>query len=411
MADIRTGILMSLVSLLLMFGPASAVVNGQLSREVREKFEAILLDLDQDIRIEFEKAIANDSPVVELTPQQFRKFRNNPVNPFDISDIDPDDLDGNIELRFELPSIRNRPVQPFERQSRSLRRRLRPVVAEVASSVVKITDGTDQIALGTVVRSDGLILTKASEILNRSAIYCDVGLQGTHEATIVEMDQRNDLALLRINQRNLPAISWSDSQPLNGSFVVTPDPEGGVISLGAYSVVARSTIGEGLLGVVPQTASEGVVIAEPVEPDTAAYQAGLARGDVIVSIDGVQILDVQQLVNEIRKRHAGDQIHIGFIRNGAARFAKAKLARNELTGMRAARFKMMSRLGAVPSERDSNFPVVFQHDSELFPEQCGGPICDLHGNVLGINISRESRAASYAIPANHVKTILERILD
>jgi serine protease Do len=87
------------------------------------------------------------------------------------------------------------------------------------------------------------------------------------------------------------------------------------------------------------------------------------------------------------------------------------LARNELTGMRAARFKMMSRLGAVPSDRDSNFPVVFQHDSPLFPEQCGGPICDLQGNVLGINIARESRAASYAIPANHVRTILERFLD
>ena len=69
------------------------------------------------------------------------------------------------------------------------------------------------------------------------------------------------------------------------------------------------------------------------------------------------------------------------------------------------------KTGAVPSDRDSNFPVVFQHDSPLFPEQCGGPICDLRGNVLGINIARESRAASYAIPAKHVRTILDDFLQ
>ena len=74
------------------------------------------------------------------------------------------------------------------------------------------------------------------------------------------------------------------------------------------------------------------------------------------------------------------------------------------------RFKMMNRLGAVPSRRDDNFPNVFQHDSPLFPEQCGGPITDLQGNVLGINISRKGRAACYAIPSDHLKMVLDELM-
>jgi S1-C subfamily serine protease len=85
----------------------------------------------------------------------------------------------------------------------------------------------------------------------------------------------------------------------------------------------------------------------------------------------------------------------------------AKLAGRRLSGERAARFKMMSRLGAIPSRRADGFPVVFQHDAPLFPEQCGGPIVDLDGAVIGMNIARNGRAASYAIPSNHLQTLIE----
>jgi serine protease Do len=72
---------------------------------------------------------------------------------------------------------------------------------------------------------------------------------------------------------------------------------------------------------------------------------------------------------------------------------------------------MMARLGAIPSRRADQFPVVFQHDSPLLPEQCGGPITDLEGNVIGINISRNNRSASYAIPSAHIEKVLPRLRE
>jgi serine protease Do len=389
-----------------------ALPAQELDQEVREKFERMLDDLDGDLRSQFQQALNNNTPVVEMTAPQFRRFREHPANPFDIDDIDPNDLDGKIELRFELPSLRNRPIQPFERQSRSLRRNIRDAVAVAAQSTVALTDGGRQLTLGTIVREDGYILTKHSEIKNAEQLLCQIGLNRVYPTDLININHENDLALLKVNASDLVAVRWSDQQPRNGSFVVTPDPQGEVVALGTYSVVARSTIDEnqGFLGVAPRTVSGGVQIVDAIESDSAAYAAGLKMGDVITSIDGRAIKEVVELVNEIRRRRAGDEIEIDFVRNGVASRATAKLAGRSLDGERAARFKMMARLGAVPSTRDSGFPVAFQHDSPLFPEQCGGPICDLNGNVIGINISRESRAASYSIPAAHLKNVLKEMV-
>src|SRR5690606_15227199 len=51
------------------------------------------------------------------------------------------------------------------------------------------------------------------------------------------------------------------------------------------------------------------------------------------------------------------------------------------------------------SFRRTGFESVLQHDTFLLPEHCGGPLCDLDGHVVGINIARAERIASYALPA------------
>ena len=130
----------------------------------------------------------------------------------------------------------------------------------------------------------------------------------------------------------------------------------------------------------------------------------------MTELGGVSITDVASLVKTIRDRRPGDQVKIKFLRNGQSGTTNAVLAGRSVSGALAARFKMMNRLGAIPSRRDDNFPNVFQHDSPLFPEFCGGPITDLDGNVIGINIARHGRAATYAIPADHVKTLLKDLM-
>ncbi|MEE2827015.1 MAG: PDZ domain-containing protein [Planctomycetota bacterium] len=392
----------------------SQQAGGQeLNREMRAIFETMVRELPPDLATKFQQALDEGSPSIEFTPREFRRFRNHPINPFDgIQDINPDDLDGNIQLKFELPSLKNRPVGPFERQGRSLRRRLRPAINKVTRATVKFVAENQPVSLGCIVDPSGLILTKASEIENFDRLECHVGRREIYPADIVSVDKNNDLALVKINASNLPVIEWSDAQPRTGSFLLTPNEIEQVICLGTYSAVPRSSVGanQAFLGVGPRTSDLGVTI-DTVTSNSAADRAGLRAGDIITHLAEIEMRDVTDLVNTIRSRKPGDSVMIEFIRGGEERSTEAVLAGRDMTGERAARFKMMARLGAIPSRRADQFPVVFQHDSPLLPEQCGGPITDLEGNVIGINISRNNRSASYAIPSAHVEKVLPRLRE
>jgi serine protease Do len=58
------------------------------------------------------------------------------------------------------------------------------------------------------------------------------------------------------------------------------------------------------------------VLVQSVQPGGPAERAGLRGGDIIVSVDGRNIKDGDDLVNEITTRHPGSTIRIGYIRDG-----------------------------------------------------------------------------------------------
>jgi serine protease Do len=58
------------------------------------------------------------------------------------------------------------------------------------------------------------------------------------------------------------------------------------------------------------------VIVGVVTPNGGAAKAGLQAGDVLVSIDGRNIKDGDDLVNDISARHVGSTVKIGYMRDG-----------------------------------------------------------------------------------------------
>jgi serine protease Do len=165
---------------------------------------------------------------------------------------------------------------------------------------------------------------------------------------------------------------------------------------------------KGFLGVTPRNATGGVELIE-VTPEGAADKAGLKAGDVIVSLNAIPIVDVSSLVTRIKSHKAGDQVQISFRRQGLDLQTEATLDGWNRSATEASRFKMMNRLGAIPSKRANDLPWVFQHDSPIFPEDCGGPVFDLEGNAIGLNIARQGRVASLGLPTRHLKTIISEL--
>ena len=395
---------------LLFFGLPPESSHAQLSRDLRNIFEAMLDDLDRDLRLKFEEALETNSSVVKLSREQFKRFRQSPVNPFDgLKSAAVNQSGSIISLKFELPDIRNRSIHPLERQSSGLLASLRPAVKNASKSSVLVYSNNRPVALGTIFRDDGYILTKASELDDPDTIRCKLFNSTETRATLMEINNEHDLAILKIEAEGLEPARWANHSATIGNFLLTPDPFGNVLALGTLSVATRSTaVGQqAFLGVQPETTPNGVRVSA-IQPGTASAIAGLQNGDVITKLNQIVVKDASTLVKAIRDRAPGDRVEITFSRNGKTQSTTATLAAREYSGAQAARFKMMNRLGAVPSQRYDNFPSVFQHDAPLFPEECGGPITNLEGEIVGINIARLGRAASYAIPSSTVQSLISK---
>ena len=185
------------------------------------------------------------------------------MNPFEgIEEIDPGQIDGKVILKFELPSLRNRPKSSKERQHSSFLSQLRSVIGSASASTVAVKRDRRQVAFGVVVDSRGLILTKASELKESDAVTCVLSNGRNLTGRVIKQDEENDLALLQVESTDLTAIEWSDEQPRTGAFVVTPDHRNNVVFVGSYSVPPRSTnVGQqAFLGVRPEATSEGIRI-------------------------------------------------------------------------------------------------------------------------------------------------------
>jgi serine protease Do len=85
--------------------------------------------------------------------------------------------------------------------------------------------------------------------------------------------------------------------------------------------VVRGSIGiqfrQGLSGAVNRVYGfKNGVLVQQVQPNGPADKAGIKPGDIITTIDGRQIKDGDDLVNEIASRRPGSSIRLGFMREG-----------------------------------------------------------------------------------------------
>ena len=62
------------------------------------------------------------------------------------------------------------------------------------------------------------------------------------------------------------------------------------------------------------------------------------------------------------------------------------------------------------SKRRSGFPRVIQHDILANSETMGGPVINLAGEVVGMNIARANRAETFAIPVEELRGLRDLML-
>jgi serine protease Do len=262
-----------------------------------------------------------------------------------------------------------------------------------------------QVALGTIFEVDGLIATKASEL--RGSAVCELADGRRYAAELLGVDRASDLAVLRIPVGDLPAIRWrEDDPPAVGSWVVTTGQSDVPQSVGIVSVAPHPVRG-GILGVQLAEDQPGPRITYVV-PGSAAAIAGLRTGDLVTQVNDVPVQTADALVATTSTLLPGDRVQVTIVRHNQTQQLTAVLGSVEET-LSSQRARLQDRLGGALSTRRVLFPLALEHDTVLQPEECGGPLLDLNGQAVGINIARASRIASYAIPARVARPVLEAL--
>ncbi len=284
---------------------------------------------------------------------------------------------------------------------------LEPVARKTAGSTLEVLADDKPVAFGTAVSAGGWILTKDTETRKGEISVRSGGI--TMDATLVRRFPQRDLALFQIDAGKLRPVQWKkspDSLPL-GSLLTFTDTGGKPAGIGLVSVKTRALGQIGFLGVLVGEADAGVLAKQVVKGGPAA-KAGLRDGDVITKVDDQPSTEPIEFTQRIRNRKAGETVRLELLRDGKKQPIEVKLGLRpqRKTG---GRLNRMNRMSGPMSEKTGGFPRALQHDIPIEPSQCGGPLLDLDGQCVGINVSRAGRVKTLAIPAAEVAELLGQV--
>ncbi len=184
------------------------------------------------------------------------------------------------------------------------------------------------------------------------AVGSPLGLSGTVTTGIISAKDRTvrttpETPLLgalqtdaAINPGNSGGALVDAQGRLIGINTAISSTSGGSIGLGfAIPVDQARSIAEELirtgrathpsLGVAATSVSDdgaSGALLQQVPQDSAAGQAGLRSGDLVTSVDDEQVGSVDELVLALRERGVGDEVSIGYVRDGRAASTRVVLA-------------------------------------------------------------------------------------
>ena len=284
---------------------------------------------------------------------------------------------------------------------------------EVAiQATVRLLRNNKLIALGSIIHPSGYVITKASSCVGAREAETFDGEK--YSLKIKKRYEETDLAIYKLDtdKNSFQVIDWDvDCNTSEGSWVFAAHSNLEEIRIGVTSGLPRKIGREGgVMGVLLTTDTskvKGVKISEVV-PQAAAYRAGLLEGDIITEVDNRRVKNQDSLIKIIGKKDPGDVVRIEVNRKDEIRKFLVTL------GHRSVTFDLFNRnlqMSGPVSKRKDNFEMIIQHDLPIGKESMGGPLFNLDGKCIGINIARVDRVSTYALPAYLPSKVIAPFLE
>lgn len=290
--------------------------------------------------------------------------------------------------------------------------------------VATVQRGTLGVAMGTVVNLPGGgvgVLTKGENIgadpakpILQPGLRVRLADNALRKVVSLQLDRDTDLALLRLESEDgLVPVALADPKTellQMGHWVASPGGNGSTV-LGVLSAAARGIRdSRAVLGVTLEDAPGGGVSVRSARQNYGAHKAGIRSGDVLLAIDGHPLAATKDVQLALANKWDGDEVKVLRRALGATAPEELTVRLGKHRGEINQRLEAMEKGTGDRSRRRSDFSMVLQHDSVIKPRACGAPLMSLDGELLGINIARGSRVASYALPVSEVRAALDRLV-
>ncbi len=293
----------------------------------------------------------------------------------------------------------------LSRASEELAERVRQSVATIHSKF-----GRSQRKINAViVDCRGYLLTKASELGEEPVT--ETFDKRRFATEVIAIDDSRDLALLKIECDEFAPVEWhTDHKFDRGQWLVSAVHSRPYSSSGVVSTLPSRVRGSrrAYLGIRMENAQGGGALIQTVEPGTAAQRAGLRNHDVIRSFNDTEIDTYFDLQSLLRRARPGQDVALRILRDEEQVELSATLGRRPPQTRRRSERHVADTVAK--SLRRSDFPLAVRHDANVPPSECGSPLLDSRGRVIGINIARLDRTGTLALPASEVWKTLERLL-
>ena len=287
-------------------------------------------------------------------------------------------------------------------------RAFRESIGDTWKSTVQILVRNRQVALGAIVHPDGWIVSKSSEVPNQFDVKLADGTKAVGMVQIRRSD--TDLVLIKIERNGLQPIELKTDQEVPiGGWLISTDIRPSALSIGVVGVANRNVRQEKpVLGVrleLTPDRTPGAMVASIVDGG-GADRAGIEIGDIIQSVDGKSYAKRDDVLDKLRSLQAGQFVDLGIVRDEREIKITAQMMDLANSLFDSTEMEVNGHISA----RATGFQNVMQHDTVLLPHQCGGPLVDIEGNVVGLNIARNGRVASLAFHSRSLEPTIREML-
>jgi S1-C subfamily serine protease len=261
--------------------------------------------------------------------------------------------------------------------------------------VIILDEANHDVSLGTNIDAAGWVMAPASRLPPKPR--CRLSDSRVVSARLVGIKPDFDLALLKVEIDLPTSPTWRKKPLVAGTILASIGPTRAPIAFGVVSVPERNMPGPFSAANKQVAGRPPILFGEPADQGflvrkmgECCYTAGIRPGDVILSIDGKQIKEPKDLFQSVADRWAGEWVSVRLDRQGKSMEFNLELA------------------GKGNPRSTQGFPTFFEHDTPLHRRQCGGPVVDLDGDLVGITVC-PSEYGCMAIPGANIRRLFEEL--